>query len=258
MENGISLASILHNLKTKFIGRNILYYPSVASTMDVARKMAENGAREGMVVIADEQTAGRGRMGREWLSPRGSLSLSIILCPTMAQLSQLNMVASLAVVQSIEKVTGLKPTVKWPNDILINKRKVSGILIENIFHGSNLSASIVGIGININLKPEAFPQISAIATSLSTESRRVVHRGEILLSLLEELEQLYQGLRRGKPIYERWLSHVETLGKEVKVRSGEKVEEGYVESINADGSLVLRRHDGSSATLVAGEVTLHI
>jgi len=225
--------------------------------MDVARRMVKEGIGEGTIIVAGEQTAGRGRLGRKWLSPQGgSLSLSIIICPDLEQLPRLNMVASLAVVQSIEKSTGLKPLIKWPNDVLISGRKVCGILIENIFVGNQVKAAIVGIGINIKFDPLLFPEISTIATSLSTESRREVSRWQILRTLVEEFEQIYQELQAGGLVYERWLARVETLGKLVRLKSGDGVEEGYVESIDTDGSLQLKRLDGSLITVVVGEVTL--
>jgi len=222
--------------------------------MDMAKRMAKEGMGEGTVIIAGEQTAGRGRLGRKWLSPPGgSLSLSIILRPTLPQLPQLNMAACLATVQSIEKVSGLKPTIKWPNDVLLNGKKVSGILMENIFDGGELKATILGIGINAKFDALAFTEISAIATSLSTESGREISPEEILPSLLEEFEQIYQELQGGRKIYERWLARVETPGKLVRVKSGDTIEEGYAESINPNGSLILRRLDGSLITMVTGE-----
>lgn len=227
--------------------------------MDVAKTMVKEGISGGSVIVADEQTMGRGRLGRKWLSPRGSsLSLSIILRPAISQLPQLNMVASLAVVQSIEEVTGLNPTIKWPNDILINGKKVCGILIENIIKGGVVNAAIVGIGINTSLCPASYPEISAIATSLSAETGREISQSGVLQSLLEEFDRIYQDINLGESIYERWLAHVETLGKLVQVKSGGVVEEGYVESIDTNGSLLLRRSDGSLITIVAGEATLHI
>lgn len=249
---------ILKSLNTTIVGRNILHYPSLTSTMDVARKMVKEGVSEGTVIVAEEQTAGRGRFGRKWLSPLGSsISLSIILHPALAELPQLNMVASLAVVQSIEKIAGLKPVIKWPNDVLIKGKKVSGILIENILEGSNVKAAIVGIGINVKIDASLLPEISAIATSLSNESGMKISKWETLRSLLEEFEQIYREVKCGDSIYEKWLARVETLGKSVYVKWGDVVEEGHVESINTDGGLVLKRSDGSVITMVAGEVTLH-
>lgn len=254
----IQPASILKSSSTNLIGQRILYYPSIPSTMDIARKMVTEGIGEGTVVVAGEQTEGKGRLGRRWLSPPGtSLSLSIILRPTVTLLPQLNMVASLAVVQSVERIAAINPVIKWPNDVLISGKKVSGILIESIFEGNDLEAAIIGIGINVKLDPSSFPEIAAIATSLSIESGGEISRRKMLYLLLEEFEKVYQGLRRGEPIYERWLARLETLGKLIQVRWGDAIEEGYVDSINTDGSLVLKRRDGSLITVVAGDVTLH-
>lgn len=254
----ISSSSITKGLNTNIIGQNIIVYPTIASTMDVARKLSKEGVSEGTVIIAGEQTAGRGRMGRKWLSPPGSsISLSIILYPALVQLPQLNMVASLAVLQGIEKNTGLKSVIKWPNDVLIGGKKVSGILIENIFEGSRVIAAIIGIGMNVKLDPSAFSGISAIATSLSKESGRDISQLETLRSVIKEFDLLYQDMKCGVSIYERWLPRVETLGKQVCVRGGDTIEEGYVETVTPDGNLVLKRPDGSLVTMVAGEVTLH-
>jgi len=153
------------------VGRNILYYPRLTSTMEMGKQLAKQGMGEGTVIIAGEQTEGRGRLGRTWVSPpEGSISLSVILHPSMAQLPQLNMVASLATLWSIKRVTRLNPLIKWPNDILLNDKKVSGILIENAFEGGDLKAAIVGIGINVSFDPASFPEIASIATSLSVEA----------------------------------------------------------------------------------------
>ena len=251
--------AIIKGPKGRLIGADIRHHARVTSTMDVARQLAKEGLREGTVVVADEQTQGRGRVGRQWVSrPGQSLSLSVILHPTMGQLTQLNMVASLATVRSITEVTGLKPLVKWPNDILLNSRKVSGILIENIFDGAVLKAAVVGIGINVNLDPSSFPEIAAIATGLSIEAGRRVSPQILMARLLEELDELYRDLRRTGTVYDAWIPFVETIGKRVRVRSGGRVEEGCAESIDVNGSLILRRQDGTRLALDAGEVTSQI
>ena len=241
------------------IGRNILYYPRLTSTMEMGSRLAKEGMGEGTVVIAGEQTEGRGRLGRTWVSPpEGSISLSIILRPAMAQLPQLNMVASLATLRSITRATGLKPTIKWPNDILLNGKKVSGILIENAFEGGDLKAAVVGIGINVSFDPASFPEIASIATSLSLEACQDVSAREVITSLLKAFDEAYGDLRRTGTVYDEWLPCVETLGKRVTVRSGDSIEKGFAESIQVDGSLILRKSDGSRLTLTAGEVSLHV
>jgi len=245
---------VLKDLKTAIVGRNVLYYQTLPSTNDIAKKLAREGMSEGTVVICDEQTEGRGRQGRKWFaSASSSILMSVIFRPAVENLPQLNMLASLAIVLTIEKVAGIKSTVKWPNDVLINGRKVAGILVENVFEGTNLQAAIVGIGLNINLDVSRFADISSIATSLSTESGRDLSRDHILPPLLEEMDILYQSVKRNENVYQRWLPHVETLGKTVRIKSGRSVEEGRVQSVNPDGSITLRHADGSLVSITTGE-----
>jgi len=225
--------------------------------MDAAKQAIWGGAAEGTVVVADHQTAGRGRLEREWLSPPdSSILLSIILYPKLEQLPRLTMAACLAVAQSIEKVTALQPTIKWPNDVLIGGKKVSGILIESDVPGDNVNYAIVGIALNVNLDPATIPEISETATSLKQMLGSDVSRREMLMVLLGEFETLYIMLRRGEPIDREWRRRLETLGKKVAVRCGDEVHEGDAEGVDEDGNLLLRRPDGSLMTIAAGDVTL--
>ena len=224
--------------------------------MATARQVARQGAAEGTVIIADEQTAGRGRLKRAWLTPRGNLALSVILSPSLPSLTSLIMLASLAVVRSIESVTGLKPQIKWPNDVLLNGKKVSGILIENDFLGDKVAYSIIGIGIDVNLKLADFPEIQPIATSLSDELGKEVSRLKLIRHLLVEMENLYLGLSAGGSLYEEWRDNLVTLGKIVRATTDDAVYDGMAESVDRDGSLLLRRRDGTSVKIVAGDVTL--
>lgn len=248
--------SIQSRLNTKFVGRQILFFPSIPSTMDVARKVAREGAAEGTVIMAKTQTAGRGRLGRVWLSPEGSLAMSVILKPSLDALPKLIMLASLAVVISIKKVTGLQAHIKWPNDVLIRGKKVCGILIENEVKGKQVAFAIVGIGININFDPTAFPEISHIATSLSYELGREIPQTEFISVLLDSLEQLYLETRAGAAIYKEWRDNLETLGKWIQVKTGNTIEQGIAEIVTENGNLILRRPDGSFAEIVAGDVTV--
>jgi len=254
VENSLSLTSITNNLETRFIGQRVIYFPRLTSTMEVARREAQQGAAEGTIVVADEQTGGRGRMKRTWLSPKGSIALSIILYPNAAYLSSLIMLASLAVVHSIEAVTGLKPQIKWPNDVLINGKKVCGILIESDVQRNVVEYAIIGIGINVNLRLIDFPDIPPTATSISDELGRGVSRLDIIRRLLIEMEGLYLALPVGGVIYEQWRDRLVTLGKRVHVKSGKTTYEGIAESVTVDGSLMLRHPDGSLAKIVAGDV----
>ncbi len=248
--------AITGELETRFLGQRVIYYPSLNSTMDVARQEAQQGAAEGTVIIAGEQTAGRGRLKRAWLSPGGSVALSVVLHPDIAYLSSLIMLASLAVVHSIETVTGLKSQIKWPNDVLINGKKVCGILIESDVRGDTVNYVIVGIGINVNLGVADFPDISPIATSLSDELGREVSRVSVIRCLLVEMERLYLDLSAGGSLYEEWRDSLVTLGQKVRAATGDMVYEGRAESVARDGSLLLRGPDGSLTRIVVGDVTL--
>ncbi len=257
MNNNSDLAnSVQALLHTKLIGRRLYYYPNLSSTMDTARKIAEQRTAEGTVVITDKQTAARGRLGRSWLSPEGSLAMSIILQPSLDKLSQLVMISSLAVVRAISKVTGLESMIKWPNDVLIDDKKVCGILIESVIKGGQLDYAIIGIGINVNFDPSAFPEISEIATSLSCQSATEVSKTKLIPVLLSELEHLYLEAQAGAPLYRDWQEKLETLGKWIQVKSGETVEQGIAEATTEKGNLVLRRSDGSLIEIASGDVTV--
>jgi len=222
--------------------------------MEVAKREAQSGAVEGTVIVADEQTAGRGRLKRAWLSPRGSIALSIILYPSLSYLPSLTMLASLAVVHSIEAVTGLKSQVKWPNDVLINGRKVCGILIASDVQGNTVNYTVMGIGVNVNLRLADFPEIQPIATSLSHELGREVSPLSVIRCLLVEIERLYLALSTEGSIYQEWRDSLVTLGRRVRIETGEAIYEGVAESVARDGSLLLRGSDGSLTKIVAGDV----
>jgi BirA family biotin operon repressor/biotin-[acetyl-CoA-carboxylase] ligase len=244
------------HLTTSFIGRKLYYYESVTSTMEIARRLAQERASEGAVVIADRQTAGRGRLGRIWLTPESNLAISIILYPAPGNLPKLIMIASVAVVRAIKEVTGISAQVKWPNDVLINGKKVCGILIENEWKGNMPSFSIIGIGINTNLNPVSYPEITTPVTSLLHERGRKVSRPRLIYSLLSELEKLYLQAQNNIPVYDEWQRYMDTLGKLIRVQSGDSIEQGKAEAVTENGNLVLRHADGSLSEIVAGDVTV--
>jgi len=247
---------IKNRLNTRFVGQQLYYYHQLATTMETAKELARKGTAEGTVIIADTQTAGKGRLGRAWLSPEGSLAMSLILKPSLDNLPQLVMIASLAVVRTIKKVAGLETQIKWPNDILIKGKKVCGILIENEVKGDRVNFAIIGIGINVNFNPLAFPEISDIATSLAHELGAEVSKIELIGALLSELEQLYLEAQAGAPIYREWQENMGMLGRWIQVKTGEAVEQGKAETVTQNGNLILRRADGSLAEIVAGDVTI--
>ncbi|MFQ6122328.1 MAG: biotin--[acetyl-CoA-carboxylase] ligase [Dehalococcoidales bacterium] len=256
VKDSLSLASITDDLETHFIGQRVIYYPRLTSTMDIAKQEAQQGAAEGTTVIADEQTGGKGRARRVWLSPKGSIALSIILYPSGLHLPSLFMLGSLAVVHSIKTVTGLPSQIKWPNDVLINGKKVCGILVESDVRGDKVVCAIMGIGINANFRVSDFPEIPSTATSLADELGRQVSRLDMIRCLLVETERLYLALPDREPIYQEWRDRLVTLGRKVQVKSGETVLKGVAESVARDGSLLLRHSNGSSTKVVAGDVSL--
>ncbi len=252
----LSAAAISDGLGTRLIGRKIVYFPCLSSTMAVAREEIRRGASDGTVVVADEQTVGRGRLSRGWLSPPGSVSLSVILRPDVSCLPYLIMLAAVAVAGAIEAVTGLKTQLKWPNDVLIGGRKVCGILVESEVSGGAADYAIMGIGINVNIRVADFAEIAPLATSLSDELGAGVSRLWLGRRLLVELDKLYRTLPHGEGILKKWRQRLMTLGRRVRVVSGDDVYEGVAESVDDDGSLLLRCDDGSRRRVLAGDVSI--
>jgi BirA family biotin operon repressor/biotin-[acetyl-CoA-carboxylase] ligase len=180
-----------------------------------------------------------------------------VLRPELARLRILGMAAPLAVALAIESVTGLAPALKWPNDVLISGRKVAGVLIDSELSGSEVKYALLGIGINVNFDIPEDSEIARIATSLKREAGRPASREDILAALFNEFEALYLGTAPDA-IRDAWRERLETLGREVTVTFRGTVHEGVAEDIGADGSLLLRRADGSQLVIEAGEVTLRV
>jgi len=253
VNNELNSKIIVDSLNTKFIGRNILYYASITSTNEIAKQNALNRSVEGTVVISEEQTAGKGRLNRTWRTPKGTLALSIILYPKIDHLHLLIMIASLAVVRSIKKLTGLTAEIKWPNDVLIKGKKVCGILIENKLKGDNVEYSIIGIGLNVNLKSSTISDVAYAATSLSDELNNEISLLQVIRYLLSEFELLYLSK---DTVFEEWHRNLVTLGKSIRITSGNSVYEGVAESVDISGNLILKQADGNTIKIVAGDVTL--
>jgi BirA family transcriptional regulator, biotin operon repressor / biotin---[acetyl-CoA-carboxylase] ligase len=255
-EEILNSSAIMAGLTTRFIGQNILYYPVTTSTNDIARQQALARCPEGTAVIAERQTSGRGRLKREWVTPQGNIAVSVVLYPARKDLPFLTMLAALAVQYCIRKTTGLKCELKWPNDVLINGKKVCGILLESRAAANTVDYAIIGIGINVNMKLADYPEISAIATSLADKTGNEVSRTALLQNLFSEMEKLYLRLRAGESILAEWRENLVTMGKQIHVRAGDDIFEGIAESVAEDGSLMLRCADGRLMQFMAGDVTL--
>jgi len=166
------------------------------------------------------------------------------------------MLAALAVTYGIRSLTGLKPQIKWPNDVLIGERKVCGILIENDIRKDVLKHMIIGIGINVNLQIDQHPEIASFATSLSDQLGRPISRGEVLRSVLVEMDRLYIDLPQSERLFNQWKSNLVTIGLQVQVNMGNQIYTGLAESVTDDGSLMVRQKDGHLVKIIAGDVML--
>jgi BirA family biotin operon repressor/biotin-[acetyl-CoA-carboxylase] ligase len=252
----LSAENILSHLKTNQIGRCLIYLPSVSSTMDVARHQAVEGAAHGTTFVAGKQENGKGRLNRRWVSPDGGVYVSVILYLPQELIPALTMIASLAVSDCISEVSGVRSDIKWPNDILINGKKVSGILASSGNSASKGRYAVVGIGINANMDLYLEPELADIATSLLSVTGKQVSRLNVICGLLLSFERRYTAAEAGEPLWQEWRERLITLGQQVSIKAGEKIFNGLAESVKPDGSLMLRRTNGKLVEIPAGDVTL--
>lgn len=248
---------ISYALDTRIIGKKIIYYHSLKSTNDTAKSEAIRGTVEGTVVIAGEQTAGKGRLNRAWYSPKGNIALSVILYPDRKYLPSLIMLASLAVIRSIKQLTGLQAQIKWPNDVLIGEKKVAGILIENRVLGNKLDYAVMGIGVNVNHGAVIFPDLAGVATSLAEELGKTISLIEVVRKILFEMDGLYRLLLEGGSVFKEWRDNLVNLGRRVYLQTDEAILEGLAESVARDGGLMVRGKDGILLKVVSGDVLFH-
>lgn len=243
-------------LYTGVVGRSVRFYQSTGSTMDDAAEWAGAGAEEGAVVVAETQTASRGRMGRRWISDEGNLYFSVLFRPEPDALPLLSPLAGVAVARSIRQVAGLYPSIKWPNDVMIDGRKVAGILAESALSGSVVNHAVVGIGVNVALEVSADPEIAATATSLNYASGSEIDRPELLRRILQHMDALYLDLKRGRSPIAEWRRWLDILGQRVTVTHHGATNTGLAEDIDEHGNLLLRTDAGELLTLTAGDITL--
>ncbi|PGY14031.1 biotin--[acetyl-CoA-carboxylase] ligase [Bacillus sp. AFS031507] len=258
----VSADEIRFGLTTNFIGKNIHYEESVESTQKIAHRIASEDAPEGTVIIAEEQLSGRGRMARKWHSPKYTgIWMSMILRPNipLSNAPQLTLLAAVAIVQAIEEMTDLIPEIKWPNDILINEKKVTGILTELQAEADRIHSIIIGIGINVNQKKEDFPlELQEIATSLFIEDRETVSRAELIRSIFKHFEKLYTlYLEQGfLPIKLLWEGYAGSIGKYIKARTLTNTIEGIALGITNDGVLKLEDKAGIIHHIYSADIEL--
>ncbi len=275
--DSLDIAQIEALLKTKTFGRNLIVRRQLASTNDLVKELALKGAPAGTTALTEEQTAGRGRLARRWLAPPGSCVLcSVLFRPNFwlnlpsIQASWMTMICSLAVADAVSDVAKLDTALKWPNDLIIpgandplardqlahNWRKLAGVLTETGFTGGRLDFVVVGIGINVNVQPEMLPRLAPNAASILAETGQTTDRAALIAAMLNGIEARYERLRTGETPHAEWSARLATLGRQVQVRTSERIITGIAEGIDESGALLLRTLDGEHHTLTVGDVTL--
>ncbi len=257
--------NIRKNSKTRFIGRQIHYFTELGSTQELAIYMAENNSEavNGTAILAEQQDKGRGRLKSRWISPQGGIWLSIIVKPPMpaSKSPLLSFTAALAVCETIDQLTSLESKVKWPNDILINHKKVCGILLDVATKGDRVEYAVIGIGINANVDIEKIlPYLDdskhSDVTSLKNElSGKSVKRSAFLKLLFERFELCYDRLQKedGSPIIVNKIKDRLEYNS-VIIEQGNKTIEGAIIGLGVDGSLLIKQNDGSSVEVSFGEI----
>lgn len=256
-------SEIKWKLKTKIFGKEIISYKKVDSTNIVAYELAEKGMKEGTVILADEQAKGKGRHGRHWSSPsKGGIYMSCILRPSIApnEIPRITLLAAVAVAQAIRDVSSLEVTIKWPNDIMIDGKKLCGILTQMKAEQDSVDFVVLGIGINVNSPIKQLPKgASSIKEELyRTSAKAALSRVELTKRVLEKLEEYYNILKKEgfEPIINTWKDLSLMIGSRVKVTLHSKTFEGLAHDINPDGALVVRTESGLLEKISSGDVVM--
>ena len=255
----ISAAEISKDLNTKYIGKELFVFKEVSSTNTLARFLSMNGIDDGSVIISEKQTNARGRSGKSWESPLGGVWLSIVLNPHVdyAKLPLITLATGVAVAKTLEKVGVENPEIKWPNDIMINGKKVCGILTEAITKLNTIENVIIGVGIDANLDVEDFPEeLQAGTTTLQKELGRKGSENLLIKTFLEEFEEIselfdHEGYEE---ILKEWRKRSYSIGKIVEVREPfNKNYDAYVLGVSREGALIVEKIDGTLEKVISGE-----
>ncbi|HEO8422614.1 biotin--acetyl-CoA-carboxylase ligase [Mycobacteroides abscessus subsp. abscessus] len=254
--------NILFGLNTSFIGRNIHFEETVESTQNIAQKLALEGAAEGTLVVAEEQLGGRGRLERKWQSPKyKGIWMSLILKPSIPIMKtpQLTLLTAVAVVQGIQEATGVQADIKWPNDLLVNGKKLTGILTEMQADSDRIHSLIIGIGINVNQQLEDFPEeLKASATSIYLETNKSWDRAKIIQEIMKQIEKLYLlYLEKGfYPIKLLWEIYSISLGNKVTANTLNGSIFGLAKGITDDGVLLLEDEEGVVHSIYSADILM--
>jgi len=253
---------IQRELSTNYIGKKIYYFPELKSTNIMAKEKTlhrAEGIDESTLIIAEKQSAGKGRLGREWFSPAGGIWLSVILYPQLlpSYISRITLVTAVAVVKAIKVCTQIESQIKWPNDILINEKKVCGILTEMSAELDMINWVVVGIGINANIDHQDFPEdIQENTISLKETLGKEISRVKLVQTFLQEFEKHYEILKRREffSILKEWKLYSHTLGRKIRIDMGEKIVTGEAVDINEEGALILKKGDGELVKIISGTI----
>jgi biotin-[acetyl-CoA-carboxylase] ligase BirA-like protein len=221
--------------------------------------LAVSGAKEGTIVLAESQSKGKGRLGRKWLSPEGGLWFSVILRPRIEpkHALKLTLLGSVVVVKTLNELYGIRAEIKWPNDVLINGRKVCGILTETSIKGKDLNFAVLGFGVNANFDLEAFRQhLRDSAATLKAQLGKEISREILLCKLLENVEICYDLFKSGEfeAILDDWRKLSGFLGSYVRILDGQRAIEGTALDLDSDGALIVRLKDGNTHKVISGDV----
>lgn len=257
----LSLSELQSRIRTQMAGKHLLYFDVIDSTNIEAKRQAELGAEEGLLVVADKQEAGRGRRGRSWESPAGAnIFMTLLLRPSMAvnRVPMITLVMALSVAQAIRSMSGLKAEIKWPNDIVINRKKVTGILTELTMETDYIQYLVCGVGINVN-QTKFQESIQETATSICLEAGRKMNRAALIEEIMVRFEENYNSFNKTqdfsllRDVYNQLLVN-QDAGVRVLDPAGEY--DGISRGINAMGELIVERADGSVEYVYAGEVSV--
>ena len=255
----ITNEKILPTLETEYMGKEILCFRKVFSTNSIAKFLANHSADEGTVLISEIQTKARGRSGKKWEAPDGGVWMSLILRPNVptARIGLITLATGVAIAKSIRSL-GVDARIKWPNDVLIHGKKISGVLTEVNATFNEIDWIVVGIGIDSNLKLEDFSEDIRIGTTTLTEELpSKVDENELIAIFLNEFEKVYELYKDGEieTILKDWRDLADTIGKYVNItQTGGKITQGYVVGINNEGSLIIERQDGNLEKIISGEL----
>lgn len=255
----IKSSEISKGMNTKYVGKNLYVFSEVGSTNTIAKFLSQNGTENGSVVIAEKQTAGRGRSGKSWESPLGGVWLSTILTPDVdySKIPLITLATGVAAAKTFEKIGVENPEIKWPNDIMINGKKVCGILTEAITNFNTIEHVIIGVGIDANLSTEDFPEeLRNTTTTLERETGRKINENHLIRLFLEEIEKISElfNNKRYEDILKEWRKRSYTIGKVVEVKKPfNRSYDAYAIGISRDGELVVEKRDGTLEKVISGE-----